>query len=248
MECISDMETYKIYTKIKKLASKQNITVKELENQYNFSNGTIGSWNEKSPKIDKLILIADYFNVSLDYFCKDDEIDKESLKIDLRRKLSTLSDEQRDIIKGVTTALNINNKNSRFLKKDSAKDTIFINYLYSTTPYLHDDYNFYDRITSIMNLKQMELARLSKRSNIKVATIQGWKSVTPTADQILRIAGALNVKMNELVFNYTLITADIITLADEIEKLDSNPNHINLIISLIKTFRRNALPMQERSF
>ena len=52
---------------IKNMCSKNNITIKELEEKTGLSNGSIGKWDTSSPKISNIIKIADYFNVSVDY-------------------------------------------------------------------------------------------------------------------------------------------------------------------------------------
>ena len=57
-----------IYDRIKKLCQERGITVAELERELGFSNSTIRKWgNNTSPSIDKVIKVANYFNVSVDY-------------------------------------------------------------------------------------------------------------------------------------------------------------------------------------
>lgn len=53
--------------RIKKLCNDHKITLAELERKASLSNGTIRRWDEKTPGIDKLQAVADYFNVSTDY-------------------------------------------------------------------------------------------------------------------------------------------------------------------------------------
>lgn len=53
--------------RVKKLCSDQKITLAELERKTNLSNGVIRRWDEKTPGIDKLQKVADYFDVSTDY-------------------------------------------------------------------------------------------------------------------------------------------------------------------------------------
>ncbi|WP_240422300.1 helix-turn-helix domain-containing protein [Listeria costaricensis] len=54
-------------SRIKKLCTESHITIAELERKTNLSNGTIRRWNEKTPGIDKVQKVADFFNVSVDY-------------------------------------------------------------------------------------------------------------------------------------------------------------------------------------
>lgn len=55
-----------IYQRIKELVNLKNMSVRELEKQLNFSNGTINKWDNKAPS-DKLERVANYFSVSTDY-------------------------------------------------------------------------------------------------------------------------------------------------------------------------------------
>lgn len=55
-----------IYQRIKDLANKKNISIRELEKQLNFSNGAVNKWREKAPS-DKLEKVANYFDVTTDY-------------------------------------------------------------------------------------------------------------------------------------------------------------------------------------
>lgn len=53
--------------KIKTLCKEKKITVAELERKTGISNGQIRKWDSSTPGIDKLELVADYFDVSVDY-------------------------------------------------------------------------------------------------------------------------------------------------------------------------------------
>ena len=57
-----------LYERIKLLCSENHITIAELERELGFSNSTIRKWGKNiSPSINKVIKVADFFNVSLDY-------------------------------------------------------------------------------------------------------------------------------------------------------------------------------------
>ncbi|MFD1455193.1 helix-turn-helix domain-containing protein [Levilactobacillus lanxiensis] len=56
-----------LYTQIKQLADENHITIAELERATGISNGQIRKWNSRSPKVENLQKIADYFNVSVDF-------------------------------------------------------------------------------------------------------------------------------------------------------------------------------------
>ncbi|EEO6565078.1 helix-turn-helix transcriptional regulator [Listeria monocytogenes] len=53
--------------RIKELCKKRSISVKMLEENLNFPSNTIYQWKKRTPGIDKLQKVADYFDVSLDY-------------------------------------------------------------------------------------------------------------------------------------------------------------------------------------
>lgn len=57
---------------IKQLCDKRKTTIKALEEAVNLGNGTIRRWDKSSPSVDKLLRVAQYFGVSLDYLVGDE--------------------------------------------------------------------------------------------------------------------------------------------------------------------------------
>lgn len=55
------------FERVKVLAEKQKISLKELALKLNMEENAIYSWKVKTPGADKLKAVADYFNVSTDY-------------------------------------------------------------------------------------------------------------------------------------------------------------------------------------
>lgn len=53
--------------RIKTLCKEKKITIAELERKNGISNGQIRKWDNSTPGIDKLITIANYFDISVDY-------------------------------------------------------------------------------------------------------------------------------------------------------------------------------------
>lgn len=51
---------------IRELCLKKGVAISQLENDLNFGAGLISRWTKSSPSLDKIIDIADYFNISLD--------------------------------------------------------------------------------------------------------------------------------------------------------------------------------------
>lgn len=56
-----------IYERIKKAASLKGISVNKLEKELGFPRSSISKYNRNKPSAEKLGLIADYLNVSVDY-------------------------------------------------------------------------------------------------------------------------------------------------------------------------------------
>lgn len=57
-----------IYSRIRELCKARKITVRKLEEVLGFGNSSINKWRGTvSPSIDKIIEVAKYFNVSVDY-------------------------------------------------------------------------------------------------------------------------------------------------------------------------------------
>lgn len=49
------------------VAKKKGATFNRIEHDCGLGNGTIKRWSTQSPRLDKLVLVADYLDVSLDY-------------------------------------------------------------------------------------------------------------------------------------------------------------------------------------
>lgn len=61
------METV-LYQRIKNLCSQKGISISKLESDLGFGNASIKKWaGITSPSIDKIIKVAEYFDVSVDY-------------------------------------------------------------------------------------------------------------------------------------------------------------------------------------
>lgn len=63
------------YKRVKQLAELNDISITELQKVLGLGKTSLYKWNyeDKIPKIDKFIKIADYFNVSVDYLlCRTD--------------------------------------------------------------------------------------------------------------------------------------------------------------------------------
>jgi len=55
------------FQRIQHLADKKGMSIAELERKLNLSNGSIARWKKSAPSSRGLTIIADYFDVSVDY-------------------------------------------------------------------------------------------------------------------------------------------------------------------------------------
>lgn len=98
------METV-LYQRIKELCARSNITISRLESELGFGNSSIKKWEKtSSPSIDKILKVAKYFNVSIDYLLGRTDIegsiseiigDKDIISFQRAREKMTPSDRER---------------------------------------------------------------------------------------------------------------------------------------------------------
>lgn len=84
--------------KIKELCKQNDITVTQLERNLSFGNGTIHRWSKNQPSIDKVVKVAKYFSVSINYL-----LDMESYFSDEAKSFAltfdSLSEKQKNLIR-----------------------------------------------------------------------------------------------------------------------------------------------------
>ena len=95
------MNTYEI---IKDLAKEKGISIRQLEINFGYSNGYIGSWKRQTPNSNELSRLADYFDVSVDYLLgRTDEKKSDDLDDVLDNVMSfdgePLDDHDREVIR-----------------------------------------------------------------------------------------------------------------------------------------------------
>jgi len=64
------VNTYEI---IKELAKEKGLSIRQLEINFGYSNGYLGSWKRQTPNSIELARLADYFGVSVDYLLGREE-------------------------------------------------------------------------------------------------------------------------------------------------------------------------------
>ena len=60
------MDNELLVKSIREMCRLNNITPSQLESELNFGSGIISRWTKSCPSLDKIVAIADYFNVSVD--------------------------------------------------------------------------------------------------------------------------------------------------------------------------------------
>ena len=74
-----------LYNRIKELANEKHVSLAQIERTLDFSNGVISSWKKSNASQDKIIKVANYFNVSTDYLLgrtNNRKLDKTELDIE----------------------------------------------------------------------------------------------------------------------------------------------------------------------
>ena len=77
-----------LYEKIKELAAQKHTSIRKIEEQLGYGNGTIRRWNKNKPNYDKIQAVAKYFNVSVDYLLGNEELKKTNKPVDLKKVIS----------------------------------------------------------------------------------------------------------------------------------------------------------------
>lgn len=58
-------------SKIKELCTKNKTSIKALEKELGFGNGTIRRWDTSTPSVERIVMVANRFNVSVAYLTGD---------------------------------------------------------------------------------------------------------------------------------------------------------------------------------
>lgn len=93
--------------RIKELCKQRDISIYQLEESLGFGRNTIYQWNKRTPGVDKIKSVAEYFNVSTDYLLgQTDNPDAKNYSSDIKkpkvkllaRKMDNLDDSQLDAL------------------------------------------------------------------------------------------------------------------------------------------------------
>lgn len=54
-----------IYDEVKKIAERKGVSIRQIELDLNFSNGSISKWNQSEPAASKVVKVARYLEVPI---------------------------------------------------------------------------------------------------------------------------------------------------------------------------------------
>lgn len=99
--------------RINELSKKMGVSISALEKNVGLSNGIIGKWRKQSPSCDKLKLVADYLNVSIDYLLTGKE-----------NQSKALNDDEKELLKNYSKLTDAGKEEVSARAKELAKGTI----------------------------------------------------------------------------------------------------------------------------
>lgn len=71
-----------LYQRIKELCAEAGITISKLENDLGFGNASIKKWGKvSSPSVDKIMEVAKYFGVTVDYLLGRTDIRESAVEV-----------------------------------------------------------------------------------------------------------------------------------------------------------------------
>lgn len=100
-----------IFTRIKELCQKRGISVNKLESIVGMSQYSITRWKTSSPTVDKLLRVAQYFCVSLDYLVGQTDVSSPNPTVQAACDLTGLSEQSVVNLSELNRAGDSNSKN-----------------------------------------------------------------------------------------------------------------------------------------
>ncbi len=91
--------------RIKLLCKERSISVTILEEKLDFPNNTIYQWKQRTPSLDKLQKVADYFNVSTDYLLGRQQSVEDPEVRSLARDIKNLQSSDKELLKGLIKSM-----------------------------------------------------------------------------------------------------------------------------------------------
>lgn len=66
-------------------------------------------------------------------------------------------------------------------------------------PPLGDDMNLYDNIKEIADRKGLSIREVERRASLGNSTVRKWNDISPSVENLIKVAKALKVKPNRLL-------------------------------------------------
>lgn len=129
-----------VFIRIKELCTEKGITITKLESLMEMSQSTIGKWRTATPTVDKLMKVAQYFHVSLDYLVGQTDVASPEPTIRSACDLTGLSEQSVVNLSELNQAGDPNSKNKLTtimqLIEDDGIEELGCDLLQSLTDYL----------------------------------------------------------------------------------------------------------------
>lgn len=87
-----------LISRIQNLCKENGVSIPKLEKMFKWGHGSIYRWETNSPSIDKLVKVADYFGVSIDYLLDRQTAPVSPESIELAEEIKKLPPDKRKII------------------------------------------------------------------------------------------------------------------------------------------------------
>lgn len=79
-----------LYERIKKIAKKQGKSISKLERELGFPRSSVSKFVTNTPSVDKVEMIADYLNVSIDFLVKGTPLEKKEARVNMKNELENI--------------------------------------------------------------------------------------------------------------------------------------------------------------
>lgn len=106
--------------------------------------------------------------------------------------------------------------------------------------------DIYNKIQKICVQKNISIYSLEKKAGFSRNSIHSWKTSTPSADKILRVANCLDVSADYILGNSdnpvshkSTISPDAMRLIETYERLELSPNLVQLTTNFMEWIKAN---------
>lgn len=203
------IDNYKfLYSKFENLLKDNNITAYQVSKETGVTTATLSEWKtgKYTPKIDKILKLADYFGVTAEYFLNhvEEKVDQNLNEVSILGKIKVLCDRNNISLTRLEKDLNFSNG----ILCKWAKHSPSVKALKSVSDYFNVSIGYFlDEKPNINNLKTVRedrqlglngLSRISGVSKSTISEIENNKIKNPSLDTIKSLMKALNVSFDEL--------------------------------------------------